>query len=168
MGNAGWIKLHRDIREHWVYEDPLLFKIWLSVLLIANHEERKIFINGQMFNVQRGQFWTSIRKFSAQLNMNKDTVRKKLLLLQSDGMIYMDSRKGIGTLITVCNYALYQGFSSGSVDTSSDTKSDTEWDKPQTHRGTLRSHKQEYKNDKNDKEIKNNSGLPPADAFEEV
>ena len=108
------------------------------------------------------------------MNMSKDTVSKKLKLLQSDGMIYVDSRKGIGTLITVRNYGLYQDFLSGSTDTLSDTswdtKSDTVSDKVQTYTRTWSSHKQEYKNYKNDKEVKNNNGLPPdhPDYFEEI
>lgn len=170
MGNNGWIKLYRDVMEHWVYEDPLLLKVWITILLLANHEENKILINGKLVVIHRGQFWTSVRKLSERVRMKKDTVQKKLNLLQSDGMIYRDSRKGIGTLITVRNYELYQGFSTPSSDTAGDTQRDTAWDNVQTQRGTHRGHKQEYKNYKNEEEVKNNSGLAPDDPdyFEEV
>lgn len=144
----GWIKLYRDITEHWVFRDPLLLKMWVTILCSANHEPRKILINNQMIEIHRGQFWTSIRKLALKTEMTRKTVEKKLNLLQSDGMIYVDSQTGAGTLITICNYGLYQGFFDGVGDTAGYTAGDTQGDKVETLRGTLSTHKQEYKNDK--------------------
>lgn len=170
----GWIKLYRDITEHWVYQDPLLLKVWITVLCLANHDDHRILINNNMTTIHRGQFWTSIRKLSSYMNMDKDTVKKKLDLLQSDGMIYLDSQKGRGTLLTVLNYSVYQNFSGTPADNFSDTgwdtSRDTDWDKVQTQSGTQSRHKQEYKNDKALLKNGKNNGLPPdhPDYFEEV
>ena len=176
MGNNGWIKLHRDILDHWVLSDPVMLKVWIFLLLKVNHEERKISVNGKPVVVSKGQMWTSIRKLSVALAIDKNTVKRKLAILQSDGMIYVDSRKGIGTLLTVRNYALYQGFEAPKKTTNAYTDAYTDADNPdtlmQTPMLTPMHHKQEYKNYKNyknDKELKNN-GLPPdhPDYFEEV
>lgn len=171
----GWIKLYRDITEHWVFRDPLLLKIWIDILFMANHESKKIPLNNQLIEIHRGQFWTSVRKLSARWNIDTKTTAKKLKLLQSDGMIYVDSRKGYGTLVTVQNYGVYQDFSEGDSHTYSHTNSHKVSHKD-SHKVGFESpseipYKQEYKNDKAlIKNGKKNNGLPPDDPdyFEEV
>ena len=167
--DKGWIKLYRNILEHWVYDDPLLLKIWLTAVLLANHDDRKIMINGKTVTIHRGQFWTSIRKFSMRVNMGVNTVHRKLDILQKDDMLFVDSRKGIGTLITVRNYALYQDFQDPKKHTNGYTNGYTDGYNYGTQSDTQVDHKQELKNYKNDKELKNN-GLPPdhPDYFEEI
>lgn len=166
----GWIKIYRDILEHWVYSDPLLLKLWITILCKANHEEKKILINNEIVVIHRGQFWTSIRKLAEETHLSRKTIENKTALLQNDGMIYMDARKGIGTLVTVHNYGKYQDFSDASGAGSGDTPEDTPEAKVETHRRPRSTHKQEDKNDKAlFKNVKNN-GLPPDDPdyFEEV
>lgn len=173
---TGWIKLHRDILDHWVLSDPVMLKVWIFLLLKVNHEERKISVNGKPMVIAEGQMWTSIRKLSVNLDLGINTVKRKLAILQSDGMIYVDSRKGIGTLLTVRNYGLYQGFRAPKKTTGGYTDGYTDGYNPgtltDTPTDTQVDYKQEYKNYKNyknDKELKNN-GLPPdhPDYFEEV
>lgn len=167
--DKGWIKLYRDILGHWVYEDPLLLKIWVTLLCLANHENRKIPLNNETVDIKRGQLWTSIRKLSIVTGMTRKTVEIKLKLLQSDGMIFVDTKRGLGTLISVRNYGDYQGFSDNDGDTKGDTQGDTQGDKVETHRGTRSTHKQELKHYKHYEALKNN-GLAPDDPdyFEEV
>ena len=170
----GWIKLHRDIIEHWVFEDPLLLKTWILLIAKANHEDKKIMINGKHLTVHRGQFWTSIRKLSGALNMGINTVHRKLDALQNDGMIFMDTYKGIGTLITVRNYATYQDFQTNKNEDSGYTNGYTNGyaggDKSGTPPDTLMDHKQELKNYISTNKALKNNGLPPdhPDYFEEI
>lgn len=166
----GWIKLHRDITEHWVYQDPLLLQMWITLLCYANYEPRDIPVNNQMLHLRRGQFWTSIRKLALITGMTRKTVEAKLNLLQSDGMIYVDSRQGVGTLVTVRNYAVYQGFSEGVGDTEGDTAGDTEGDKVETLRGTPNTHNEEINHYKALGKKEKKFGLAPGDPdyFEEV
>jgi hypothetical protein len=90
-------------------------------------------------------------------------------------MIYVDSRKGYGTLVTVQNYGVYQDFSEGDSHTYSNTNSHKDSHKD-SHKVGFESpseipYKQEYKNDKAlIKNGKKNNGLPPDDPdyFEEV
>ena len=165
----GWIKLYRDILGHWVYEDPLALKVWVTLLCMANHESRKILLNNETLDIRRGQLWTSIRKLSIVTGMTRKTVEIKLKLLQSDGMIFVDAKRGLGTLISVRNYGDYQDFSHGDGDTQGYTQGDTQGDKVETPRGTHSTHKQELNNYKHYEALKNN-GLAPDDPdyFEEV
>lgn len=124
----GWVKLYRNITEHWVYADPLLLKIWITVLCMANHEPRKISINGNMEQIGIGEFWTSFRKIAQVTCMSVNTVKSKLEQLEEDGMIAVYPKQGVGTRIKVLNYSIYQsksGVQKTISDTSNDTISDT-------------------------------------------
>lgn len=172
----GWVKLHRNIMDHWVYQDPLLLKIWITFLCMANHEDKKILLDGELIVIHRGQFWTSIRKLSMRTGLNHKTVERKVKLLAEDGMIFVDARQGRGTLITISKYADYQGFSEDVWDTRGYTAGDTKGYTTGTLRGTLMGHKQELKNDKallkNEEEIGASPSGPAdgdySDGFEEV
>lgn len=148
--SGGWIKLHRDIKEHWVWNDPLLLKIWLDILLTANHKDNKILIDGKMVTIKRGQFFTSKTKLADRWKMDRKTVTKKLNLLQSDGMIFVTSFTKVGTLIEVRNYGKFQQFSDG----PSPNESPNEYPNESPNASRLTPHKQECKRmNKNDKEV---------------
>ena len=169
---GGWIKLHRKIMDNWIYDfkNPALFMDWLDLLMMANHEPRKLNIKGQVVAVNAGQLWTSIRKLSVRWAIEENTVLRRLSLLQSDGMIYRDSRPGMGTLITVHNYGIYQGFSDTDEYTDEYIDEYTDEDKSRTLAKTLTNDKQEYKNYKKGIRKKEKDGLAPDDPdyFEEV
>jgi hypothetical protein len=33
MTHMGWIKLHREIRDHWIWKDPVKYQWWTDILL---------------------------------------------------------------------------------------------------------------------------------------
>lgn len=103
----GWISLYRCIREHWLWEDPQKFQCWIDLLLSANHTDRKIQINGKIYVITRGSLFTSEKKLSKKWKMTWRTVKKFLLLLESDGMILIKGHQ-VGTEITILNYNDYQ------------------------------------------------------------
>ena len=166
MANKGWIKLYRDIAEHWVYTDPRLLKVWIDILLSANHKPATVAVKGQLVDIKPGQFWTSLRKLSVKWGVNERTVKKYIALLQSDGMIFADFQVGYGTLITVHNYGVYQGFS----DDQYNREYNREYNRTATENTTENTHKQEYKNNKEQHKNEKNKGLPPGipDYFEEA
>lgn len=106
---TGWIKMHRQIMEHWIWEDPKKLKWWLEILLLTNHSDKKTMIGGKIVTIERGTFHTSELKLSEKWNVSRNTVRKFLKLLESDGMI-TTNRTQNGTTIEVCNYNVFQGF----------------------------------------------------------
>lgn len=110
MSNGGWIKLHRQILDCWVWDDDEPYtkaQAWMYLLICANHTETKIYFDGGLLTVERGQYITSIRKLADKFLWSRDKVSKFLKLLESDNMatVKADTKK---TLITIVNYAKYQ------------------------------------------------------------
>ena len=107
---AGWICLHRDIQEHWLFnfDEPDKYMAWTDLLLSANHEDRKFMIKGQLIECKRGQVAMSQVTLSKRWKWSRPKVQRFLELLKNDGMI---SIKGdhLTTVISICNYSAYQG-----------------------------------------------------------
>ncbi|WP_238480400.1 hypothetical protein [Clostridium chrysemydis] len=108
----GWIKLYRNIQEHWIWQDSQKLKWWLDILLLANHKENKFLLGNDLVSVERGEHHTSELKLAARWGVSKTTVRKFLELLKSENMIELKKSKK-GTTLKVCNYNDYQDFSEG-------------------------------------------------------
>lgn len=107
MNNNGWICLHRQITEHWIWQDPVKLKWWLDLLISANHAPRKVEIGGRVVMCDIGQSVRSLKSWADEWHVSKDTVRRFLNLLQSDGMLRRENVRKT-TRITICNYERYQ------------------------------------------------------------
>lgn len=127
--NKGWIKLYRSIEDHWLwqYEKFNYQSAWVDLLMMVNHEPRKIHIADKIITLQPGQKWTSIRKLAERWKWKDEKVSKFLKLLESDGMIHKESNR-LGTLLTVVNYGDFQGRADTSGDTLGDTSGGTDGD----------------------------------------
>lgn len=104
---SGWIKIHREIADHWIFQDADKFKWWIDMLFLASYEANRVNIGNRIVEVKRGQFLGSLAFLSKRWGVSKERVISFLRLLQSDGMIDKSSDKNI-TLITICNYESYQ------------------------------------------------------------
>lgn len=107
---TGWISLHRQIRNHWIWEDPQKLKWWLDMLLRVNHKDNKTVIGNKVVVIRRGTFHTSEVKLAEQWNVSRNTVRSFIKLLESDEMITTERTRN-GTTVKVLNYNDYQTFS---------------------------------------------------------
>ena len=105
----GWILLYRSIRDSWIWEEkPFSFgQAWVDLILDANHEDRKVFISGQLVVVKRGQKWTSLRVLAARWGWRQEKVLNFLRALEQDGMITRKVTRS-GALLTIVNYGKYQ------------------------------------------------------------
>jgi len=108
MAGYGYIKVYRDMRGHWIWENPQYFKWWVDLLFSANYVDKKILVNGELITIHRGAFLTSEIKLAEKWNTTRKTVRKFLTLLQSDGMVVAEKSRQSGTMINICNYKKYQ------------------------------------------------------------
>ncbi|MBM7835921.1 hypothetical protein [Clostridium sardiniense] len=106
---AGWQKVYRDITSHWLWEDKPFSRgqAFIDLLLMVNHQDKKILFNGDLIEVRRGSKITSLRKLSEEWGWSTKKTKKFLELLEKDNMITVksDNKK---TLITIENYSLYQ------------------------------------------------------------
>lgn len=143
----GWIKLHRSIRDHWIWSDPVKLKWWIDILLSVNHAATKVNIGYQLYDCGRGQSIQSIGSWAKQWGVSKDTARNFLTLLEKDGMILHESL-GKTTRLTVCKYDSYQD----------DLHDSPPIDQQESHRSTIDEPPIDHtnKNNKNEKNGKNN------------
>jgi hypothetical protein len=107
METLGWISIHRKLKEHWLWQDPVKLKWWLDILLSVNHSDAKVNIGYQLFECKRGQSIKSLQKWGEGWGVTKDTARNFLKLLEKDGMITMENLSKT-TRLTVCKYDSYQ------------------------------------------------------------
>ena len=155
--DKGYIKVYRDIRDHWIWEDSENLKAWLDLVMMAQHEPKQLPFNNELLDVDRGSFVTSVRKLADRWKWGKDRVLKFLRMLQKAKMIdrVADSKK---TLITIVNYDFYQkkdGVKKTGLRTRSGTGS-----------GTGSSHNEGIK-EYITEDIKNKEAPPPEDDEDE-
>ena len=110
MPEHGYIKLHRQIQDCWIWESGKFDKrsAWIDLLMLANHRDKKFMFNGKPVVITRGQFMTSIRKLADRWEWSTSTVFEFLKILENDNMIKKESDSH-RTLLTIINYEVYQG-----------------------------------------------------------
>lgn len=104
---SGWIKLHRDIQSHWIFQDAERFKWWIDLILLASYEDNKVLVQGRLVEVKRGQQIASLSFFSERWRKAKGTILKFFELLEADRMIERCCDRKV-TILTICNYDSYQ------------------------------------------------------------
>jgi hypothetical protein len=105
---SGWIKLHRQLNDHWIWQKPEFLKWWLDILMQANIEPKKVLIKGQVIEVSRGEVVYSYETWANRWKINKSKVLRFLKMLEKDSMIVLKSET-VTTRITICKYDTYQG-----------------------------------------------------------
>lgn len=105
---AGWIKLYRDLADHWLAQDPQKLGWWTILLLQVNHEDRKVLAGNQLIELKRGQIVASLSYLSTLWKTSKRTAERFLELLEKDQMVRRCTRQKV-TIVTVCNWDSYQG-----------------------------------------------------------
>jgi hypothetical protein len=108
----GFIKLHRRMFEHWLWDNnkPLSkAEAWIDILRMARYEASitKRLLGGKLISWGRGQLVGSSRflKKSWRWKSNS-TVEKFINLLEKENMISINIEQGI-RVITICNYDEY-------------------------------------------------------------
>jgi hypothetical protein len=107
---SGWIKLHRGIKNHWIYTEKRKFskfEAWTDILLSVNHAQAKTIIKGKLITIERGESILSLDSWGIKWGWNKSAVNRFFDLLKKDGMILLQNET-VTTRLTVCNYGSYQ------------------------------------------------------------
>lgn len=143
----GWIKLHRQIKEHWVFSNSEYLKAWITILIEVNHKPSKVVIDSEIIECGRGQSVNSVSTWCKLFGKgwSPQRVRTFFKLLKNDSMVELEGLRKT-TRLTVCNYESYQD------DQHADNTQTT--NRQQTANTQLTTNKNE-KNDKNDKNEKN-------------
>jgi len=119
----GWMRLHRGIESHWIWEDPVKLKWWLGLLLMANWEEKKVLVGSTIVVIKRGQLLASNKYLMDKWGVCTHTVRNFLRLLEMDDMITQTAYPKYN-IITICNYDKYQPIDDLNADPNTDHYND--------------------------------------------
>ena len=128
MTNEGFICISRGIRAHWVWKNPVYFKRWAELIMMANYDNREVSFSCHRLMLQRGQLAVNLSYLSKTWNVSTQAVLKFLVKLEVSGMVtrVVDDKV---TVITICNYDRYQLKMGTVVDGSVDGVVDGEVDK---------------------------------------
>lgn len=99
----GFIKIHRKITQWAWYKDESVARVFIHLLLIANHKDNA----WRNITIKRGQLVTSYRHLAEDLNLGVATVHRAVKKLLSTGEITTE-RNAKFTIITLINYNQYQ------------------------------------------------------------
>lgn len=103
---CGWIKIDRSLLDWEWFGNAEMIQLLVYLIFKANIEDKK----WQGIIVKRGQLVTSVATISADLGLTSQKVRTCLDRLRQSETISIKTTNRF-SLITICNYVRYQGFS---------------------------------------------------------
>lgn len=99
----GWIKIHRKLLDWEWYSDINVTRLFIHLLLKANHTENK----WQGMIIEQGQLVTSLEHLSKEIGLTFQQTRTALDKLKSTNEITIKTTNK-NSLITIMNYSFYQ------------------------------------------------------------
>mgnify|MGYP000954290275 CR=1 FL=1 len=144
--SQGWIKLHRSMLEWEWYTEPNTFRMFMHLLIVANHEPKK----WRGITIGRGQRLTSLSHLATETGLSAQSVRTSINRLKSTGEITSEATSKF-TMITLCNYGTYQA-----KETEANKATNKPSNNPATNDQQAPNNKQEPKNIR----IKENKNIP--------
>ena len=98
MSTKGFIKLDRDIDQHWVFQRDPEFRIWIYLILKSqfSNQKKPVMIGNKERTLQRGEILTTIERIAGDLNLNPRVVRRCLDLFKKNDMIVKTTGRGKG------------------------------------------------------------------------
>lgn len=105
----GWISLHRQLVDHWLWTDKPFSKgqAWIDLLMLAKHRDDKLISQGKLIDGKRGSVYRSVLFFANRWGWDRKKVKRFLDALECEGMITVNSTTH-GTTISIINYSKFQ------------------------------------------------------------
>jgi len=107
----GWIRLHRKLRDHWLWDNKEVkskFEAWMDLIMMASHEERSVYMKEQLVVIKRGEVCCSLNTFAKRWKWSTGKVRRFISVLKTDTMVVQQTTR-VATHLSICNYDTYQG-----------------------------------------------------------
>lgn len=121
MTTTGWIKVYREIENHWISKDLRKLGWWVYLIYSATYEDTKVLVGNRLIELKRGQQVVSLSTLEERFEVTRPTVLNFLRLLEEDGMVLRNTYQKV-TILTICNYDDYQGLGTPKVtDTFTDS-----------------------------------------------
>ena len=146
--NNGYVKLHRKLFEWEWWDDINTFRLFVTILLMANWKPKKW--RGRV--IPRGSCWTSLPELAKKSGLTYQQTRSSFDKLKSTGEI-TDKVTSRGRLVTVANYEVYQSDAENITDKTTDKNADNQQTSNQQINRQATTTK-EHKEHKNYKELK--------------
>ena len=102
MSDEGWIKLHRKILQWEWWDEPNTFRVFLWLLLKANHKDQ----NWRGLEIKRGQIVTSYDSVAKGTSLTNRKIRT--IFDRLDGTELTRKTTNKYQIITITNYESYQ------------------------------------------------------------
>jgi len=103
----GYIYLHREILDHWVYKEPEAFKIWVTLLLLASHKEKSAPFSGGVIELKPGMFITSRPSLARRSGVHESKINRLLKRFEIEQQIEQRISNQC-RVISVVNWPEYQ------------------------------------------------------------
>lgn len=111
MADAGWLKLYRRMRDHWLWKQKPFSpgQAWIDLLLRVNFSERPVPRPGRVGprTLQPGQAIVSIRNLGRAWGWSRGKTERFIRCLQSEAMIEATNQTTY-TLLNLLNWKKYQ------------------------------------------------------------
>ena len=107
----GWITITRDIQDHWIFNDPKTFQMWVLLLMYVNWKDNKVDLGSKIVICKRGESFRSLRSWAEILNCGRFSLKTFFAKLQHDNMISLKTiplSNHSRTRVTIINYDQYQ------------------------------------------------------------
>lgn len=105
---SGWIKLSRDIKKHWIWQDKTYRCWWLDLLMEAAWAPYVKIIDRKTVTIEVGQLEASFTFLGEKWGVDKRTAKKFIRLLEEQGMVTHTVYHKYA-ILTICNFDKYQG-----------------------------------------------------------
>lgn len=141
---SGWIKLHRELTDKAIWQEstPEQKTILITLLMMANHQEKEWEWKGKRYKAEPGQFVTSLESIVKKCGKGITVQNVRTALKRFEKYEFLTNQStNKNRLITVVNWEVYQN--KDSEVTSKITSNQQATNKQLTTN----------KNDKNDKEL---------------
>lgn len=105
----GYFKIDRSLFDHYLWDDKPFSKgqAWIDLIGLANYEDSKAAYKGQIIQCKRGTVYRSISYLANRWGWSRDKTRRFLHLLESDGMLFINTTAN-NTTLTLVNYGKFQ------------------------------------------------------------
>ncbi len=103
------ININVKLIHHSKYKDSEYVHLWVHLLMSALPKDRDVNFRGEVFNLKRGEFISSIGVLSEETKIERSKVKRLLDTYKEDAMITtrtVESR--VGAILTIVNYDEYQ------------------------------------------------------------
>lgn len=103
----GWVKIYRSAWENDLGDNPILFALWSTLLIMATWRPSKVRWMGKQRELPPGSVVLGLKELSDKWGCSRSVLQKHLHYLCGTGRIALESCSR-GTLITICNWDQYQ------------------------------------------------------------